>query len=527
MPRALATIKRLGVAAGDLFTRSERAVTCKVASGGIMSKTLLLADDSVTIQKVVGISFANEDVVLVTVDNGDDAIAKARETRPDIVLADVVMPGKNGYEVCEAIKADPELAHVPVLLLTGTFEAFDEARASAAGADGHITKPFEAQALVDTVNARLAEAPAAPASITDAPTPSEEPFDFLEDAGTEPSGLSATEAPRTTMIMTEDLGSSDEAFSFDAAAGGDDPLLSDSDSRAETLAGFDPLAEEPDSARTQLVMATDELANAETLPPSEDPPSAQPAVAAAEPGAGHFDDADANEATRVVFEPDVPALEADDSDFGAPLDLDSEAAGSATIEPGIDPLADSAADHEGVLDPEGAEDYDVSSSDLGDSFAEAAEPDPGRFSDPTAAETALAEPVFSAPLDPEPISGQQADAPEPLLVAETIEEAAEPMLEPVLAPAENEATAPAPSERALPDPIEVDSGSSGPDLSPLMREQLHDALEKVAWEAFGDVAERIVQDALARVEEVAWEVIPKMAEALIQEEIRKMKGSDD
>ena len=116
-----------------------------------MPKTLLLADDSVTIQKVVGISFANEDVELLTVDNGDDAVAKARETRPDLVLADAVMPGKNGYEVCEAIKHDPSLRHIPVLLLTGTFETFDEERAQAVGIDGHITKPFEAQALVEQV----------------------------------------------------------------------------------------------------------------------------------------------------------------------------------------------------------------------------------------------------------------------------------------------------------------------------------------------------------------------------------------
>ncbi len=61
-----------------------------------MAKTLLLADDSVTIQKVVNISFASEDVTLVTVDNGEDAIERAKETRPDLVLADVVMPGKSG-----------------------------------------------------------------------------------------------------------------------------------------------------------------------------------------------------------------------------------------------------------------------------------------------------------------------------------------------------------------------------------------------------------------------------------------------
>jgi CheY-like chemotaxis protein len=99
----------------------------------MMPKTLLLADDSVTIQKVVGISFANEDIRIVTVDNGDDAVLRAREIRPDIVLADVVMPGKSGYDVCAALKADPTLAGIPVLLLTGTFETFDEARAARVG----------------------------------------------------------------------------------------------------------------------------------------------------------------------------------------------------------------------------------------------------------------------------------------------------------------------------------------------------------------------------------------------------------
>jgi CheY-like chemotaxis protein len=63
-----------------------------------MPKSLLLADDSVTIQKVVGISFANEDIEITTVDNGRDAVAKARAIRPDIILADVVMPGMSGYE---------------------------------------------------------------------------------------------------------------------------------------------------------------------------------------------------------------------------------------------------------------------------------------------------------------------------------------------------------------------------------------------------------------------------------------------
>ena len=117
-----------------------------------MSKMLLLADDSVVIQKLVGLSFANENIEIISTDNGDDAVMMARELRPDVILADIVMPGLSGYEVCEAIKQDAGLAHTPVLLLTGTFEAFDEARAAAVGADGQITKPFEARALVERVN---------------------------------------------------------------------------------------------------------------------------------------------------------------------------------------------------------------------------------------------------------------------------------------------------------------------------------------------------------------------------------------
>ena len=116
-----------------------------------MPKNLLLADDSVTIQKVVGIVFAGEDYRITAVDNGEDALARARETRPDIVLADAVMPRMNGYELCQALKADPQLGEVPVLLLTGTFEPFDEARARAARADGHVAKPFDSQALLTRV----------------------------------------------------------------------------------------------------------------------------------------------------------------------------------------------------------------------------------------------------------------------------------------------------------------------------------------------------------------------------------------
>ncbi|HEX2767663.1 MAG TPA: response regulator [Geobacteraceae bacterium] len=121
-----------------------------------MSNKLLLADDSITIRKVVGIIFANEDYSLSVVDNGNAALEKAREIMPDIILADVIMPGKTGYEVCAEIRSDPLLSHVPLLLLTGAFEPFDEEKARQSGADDFISKPFESLQLLEKVE-RLIE----------------------------------------------------------------------------------------------------------------------------------------------------------------------------------------------------------------------------------------------------------------------------------------------------------------------------------------------------------------------------------
>jgi len=130
-----------------------------------MPKNLLVADDSLTIRKVVGMIFSTEDFQVHAVDNGIDAINKTRELRPDVVLADVMMPGKSGYDVCQALKADPATQGIPVMLLAGTFEAFDESRARAARADDHITKPFESQVLLDKVKALVGIHGDAPAPI--------------------------------------------------------------------------------------------------------------------------------------------------------------------------------------------------------------------------------------------------------------------------------------------------------------------------------------------------------------------------
>jgi CheY-like chemotaxis protein len=126
---------------------------------------LLLADDSVTIQRVIELTFADEDVQVVAVGDGQQAIDRVRSERPDIVLADVGMPERDGYEVAAFIKGDPQLAHIPVLLLTGAFEPVDEVRARAVGCDGVLVKPFEPQMVISRVRELLAghrEAPQHP-----------------------------------------------------------------------------------------------------------------------------------------------------------------------------------------------------------------------------------------------------------------------------------------------------------------------------------------------------------------------------
>jgi CheY-like chemotaxis protein len=120
-----------------------------------MSIKVLVADDSITIQKVIGIIFGGDEYSLTIVDNGKSAVDKAREINPDILLIDALMPGMNGYEVAEAVRSTPTLADKPILLLTGSFEPFDEEKAKKCGADDFIAKPFESQQIITKVKELL------------------------------------------------------------------------------------------------------------------------------------------------------------------------------------------------------------------------------------------------------------------------------------------------------------------------------------------------------------------------------------
>lgn len=120
-----------------------------------MTHKLLLVDDSVTIQKVVELLLSEEGFEVKITNNGEEALEALSLFTPDIVLADIEMPGINGYQLCEKIKMNPDTRHVPVILLAGAFEPIDEVSAGKAGADEHLVKPFESQELLTKIHTAI------------------------------------------------------------------------------------------------------------------------------------------------------------------------------------------------------------------------------------------------------------------------------------------------------------------------------------------------------------------------------------
>ncbi len=128
-----------------------------------MGKRVLVADDSATIQKAFTMVLAGQDgVSLVPARSYDEAVTAARQGRPDLVIADIVLGNRTGYDLCAALKADPAFRGVPVYILASSQTPYDEARGRQAGADGHLLKPFESQSLIDRVQEGLSR-PAVPA----------------------------------------------------------------------------------------------------------------------------------------------------------------------------------------------------------------------------------------------------------------------------------------------------------------------------------------------------------------------------
>jgi CheY-like chemotaxis protein len=136
---------------------------------------ILVADDNSNIQKMVGLALKDQGIDVVAVGNGEAAVRKISDLKPDLVLADVFMPVRNGYEVCQYVKTDPSLAHIPVILLVGAFDPLDEQEAQRVGADGVLKKPFvPPDPLISMVKSALQRAGVAHGNASTAKTPEPE-----------------------------------------------------------------------------------------------------------------------------------------------------------------------------------------------------------------------------------------------------------------------------------------------------------------------------------------------------------------
>lgn len=229
-------------------------------------RKLLLADDSITIQKVVNLTFADEGIDVVTVGDGDAALAQLLLDTPDILLADVNMPGPTGYEICERLRANDATKNVPVILLVGSFEPFDEGEASRVGANAYLTKPFQSikqliaqvnelieltstSAVVDVADEVAASSPSAIESNQEI---IEEPVANDASASIEPSPVAFT--PPASNAVPHETDATPVPRYFDDL-GYETPAPP-----AETAAEPEPVADDIDSLYAQSI-STDELSD--------------------------------------------------------------------------------------------------------------------------------------------------------------------------------------------------------------------------------------------------------------------------
>jgi CheY-like chemotaxis protein len=284
-----------------------------------MPHRILLADDSLTIRKVIELTFSGTEFELKAVGNGDEALPLLDSFLPDIVLADCVIPGKTGYELCEEVKRRPGGRFVPVVLLTGTFEPFDKPRAERAGADSFVTKPFDSQGLASLVRGLVTRAAeeraAAPPEPPPAPeTPSPPPVEETEESA-EPT-LSGQEP-----FLTVSMGETQEL----------QPLPEEDPYTTMMIPVFRNREIAPSPSYKEIAPPYEEIAP----PPPPDPPTqpivyraSEPSPAPYEMGLGALDD----EPPHRDLEADIAAFEASGRSATRPDLWDSPAANAAAAD---------------------------------------------------------------------------------------------------------------------------------------------------------------------------------------------------
>ena len=245
-----------------------------------MAHTLLLADDSATIQRVVELTFASEDIDVVTVGDGTRAIEAIERDEPDIVLVDVSMPGRDGYEVASFVRSDPARDRIPVVLLTGAFEPLDESRCDAIGRHEVLVKPFEPRQVIGKVRELLELSPA--------------------DAAEAPAVVAAA-----TALATDPSETVDRAVpSAEVVEAAETVAAAETVEAAETVVPGAPVADAPDAAVADAAARADASApavEAAAAAPAEAPPGEPVEPVPSEPPA-----APAEKAAGEVGEPAAP-----------------------------------------------------------------------------------------------------------------------------------------------------------------------------------------------------------------------------
>lgn len=428
-----------------------------------MSKKLLLAEDSLTIRKVFELALSRSGITITAVDNGEDAVRLAGEISPDLVVADLTLPGKNGYAVASELRAMEKTEKIPVLILSGTMVPLDEARFKASGARGVLFKPFESRELTEKIEVLLREAAPATAPAEPMETAAEdERWDFsdiLEEVEDE-AGKPAAPAP----VAREELppgavltvgAKTPAAFNeFDVSldeieGGGDDfSAVPPSDGSEPTATvehiegGVTGDSPPPVTDLSPTLDAVEEIEEIENLEDVEVPvPPAD--LASTEPPA----------AIRIVPAAPEPPL-------------------SSTVSPGA------------PVPPAGI----------------AAPPEPPAAGIPAPAATPG--PVFEEPLQSPPAAARH-------VAGESF---------PLSPPAFSDVSADPsrPMDAALRELFNERAAE-------IFRAVASEAVEKVMWEMSDRLAAEFSARLRESVEAVAWEVIPATAEALIREEIARIR----
>jgi CheY-like chemotaxis protein len=171
---------------------------------------ILVADDNSNIQKMVGLALKDQGIEVVAVGNGEAAVRKIADVKPDLVLADVFMPVRNGYEVCRYVKQESGLSHIPVILLVGAFDPLDEQEAQRVGADGVLKKPFvPPDPLISMVKSALTRAgvPLGPTSHAEKPAAasSRSAADLLGSGSSKQAALNPQRIPEATPEPVEEF----------------------------------------------------------------------------------------------------------------------------------------------------------------------------------------------------------------------------------------------------------------------------------------------------------------------------------